>query len=91
MTSGAWRRQVSSTVAGQLDSEWRAPGAQYEYRVLAFPQSISRGDACRMLTEEADYGRWELARTLVYTGGRRKVWLRRRIIRVRSTLDSIAH
>jgi hypothetical protein len=59
---------------------------QYEYRVLTIPRSINRNDAGRLLTDEAEYGRWELARTLLYSGGDRKVWLRRRIIRVRSTL-----
>lgn len=64
------------------------PGSphQYEYRVLTIPRTTSRTDAGRLLTDEAEYGRWELARTLLYTGGERKVWLRRRIIRVRSTL-----
>jgi hypothetical protein len=40
-----------------------------------------------MLTEQAEYGRWELARTRLFAGGERKVWLRRKAIRVRSTLD----
>jgi hypothetical protein len=62
---------------------------QYEYRVLTIPRSTSRNDARRLLTDEAEYGRWELARTLLYTGGERKVWLRRRIIRVRSTLGLV--
>jgi len=61
---------------------------QYEYRVLTIPRSTSRNDARRLLTDEAEYGRWELARTLLYSGGERKVWLRRRIIRVRSTLGA---
>jgi len=39
-----------------------------------------------LLTDEAEYGRWELARTLVYAGGERRIWLRRKIIRVESTL-----
>ena len=39
-----------------------------------------------MLTEQAELGRWELSRTLLFAGGERKVWLRRKIIRVRSTL-----
>jgi hypothetical protein len=62
---------------------------QYEYRVLTIPRTTSRGDARRLLTEQAEYGRWELARTLLYAGGERKVWLRRRIIRVRSTLGAL--
>ncbi|HWJ85731.1 MAG TPA: DUF5703 family protein [Cellulomonas sp.] len=66
--------------------DWVAVGGQYEYRVLTIPRSTSRGDARRMLTEQAEYGRWELARSVLYVGGERKVWLRRKIIRVRSTL-----
>jgi hypothetical protein len=66
--------------------DWVAVGGQYEYRVLTIPRSTSRGDARRMLTEQAEYGRWELARSVLYVGGERKVWLRRKILRVRSTL-----
>ena len=65
---------------------WQAQGGQYEYRVLTLDPTVSRNDARRLLTEQAEYGRWELARTLLYAGGSRKVWLRRKIIRVRSTL-----
>lgn len=66
---------------------WAAQGGEYEYRVLRVPPSTSRGDTRRMLTEHAEYGRWELARTRLFAGGERKVWLRRKTIRVRSTLD----
>jgi hypothetical protein len=67
-------------------SEWATQGGQWEYRMLTIPRSTSRNDARRMLTDEAEYGRWELARTRLYAGGERRVWLRRKIIRVRSTL-----
>ena len=65
---------------------WRAEGGQYEYRVVTLQPSTSRNDARRLLTDEAEYGRWELSRTLLFAGGLRRVWLRRRIIRVHSTL-----
>ena len=58
-------------------------GTEYEYRVLVLPRGTSRSEARQLLTEHAEYGRWELARVRVYIGGRRKVWLRRRILRVR--------
>ncbi len=58
---------------------------QYEYRVVTIGRDVSVPDARRMLTEEAEYGRWELARTSLYIGGHRKVWLRRRILRVEAT------
>ncbi|WP_324652795.1 DUF5703 family protein [Georgenia sp. H159] len=60
--------------------------SQYEFRVLSLPASASRNQVRQLLTEEAEYGRWELARTRLYMGGSRKVWLRRKIIKVRSTL-----
>jgi hypothetical protein len=71
----------------QLAGDRRGPGGvEYEFRVLALPRETSRGDVRRLLTEQAEYGRWELARTRIYLGGTRKVWLRRKIIRVHSTL-----
>ena len=60
---------------------------QYEFRVVTMSPTTSRSEARQRLTEEAEYGRWELARTRIYQGGARKVWLRRKIIRVRSTLE----
>ncbi len=60
--------------------------SQYEFRVLTLPPSASRSEVRRLLTEQAEYGRWELARTRLYIGGSRKVWLRRKIYRVHSTL-----
>ena len=80
---------MESRLAGRARSEWAAGGGQYEYRVLTIPRSTSRNDARRLLTEEAEYGRWELARTRLFAGGDRKVWLRRKIIRVRSTLEMV--
>jgi hypothetical protein len=58
---------------------------QYEYRRLTIAPSVSASDARRRLTDEAEYGRWELARTRIYVGGMREVVLRRRVIRVLST------
>ena len=36
-------------------------------------------------SEHAEYDHWELARTVVYVGGIRRAWLRRRVIRVHRT------
>jgi hypothetical protein len=58
---------------------------EYEYRVLVFSRDVSRGDLCRAVAEEAEYGHWELSRLCRYLGGARRVWLRRRIIRVQRT------
>lgn len=65
---------------------WAAHGRQYEYRVVTIPRDASRSQTRQLLTEEAEYGRWELARSALYVGGERRVWLRRKIIRVHSTL-----
>jgi hypothetical protein len=58
---------------------------EYEYLVLSFGREVGRSDIRRRLTEHAEYGRWELARVRLFSGGGRKVWLRRRIIRVQRT------
>jgi len=41
---------------------WQAQGAHYEYRVLTLGETANRNDTRRLLTDEAEYGRWELAR-----------------------------
>ena len=58
---------------------------EYEYRVLVFSRDVSRADLCRAVSDEAEYGHWELSRLRRYRGGARRVWLRRRIIRVQRT------
>ena len=58
---------------------------EYEYRTLQVPGALSRADVRAMLTEHAEYGHWELARVRLFRGGVRKVWLRRKIIRVQRT------
>ena len=59
---------------------------EYEYRVMVFARNVSRGDLRRAVAEQAEYGHWELSRLRLYLGGARKVWLRRRIIRVQRSL-----
>ena len=54
----------------------------YEYRVLNLPRSLSRGQVRSLLADLAEQGHWELAVVRLYEGGSRRVWLRRRIIRV---------
>jgi hypothetical protein len=69
-------RRKNSLINMSVDDE------RYEYRVLTLARGVSRGEARQLLTEHAEYGRWELARVALYMGGTRKVWLRRRILRV---------
>ncbi len=61
---------------------------EYEYLVLSFGRDTNRADIRRALTEHAEYGRWELARTRTYMGDRTRTWLRRRIIRPRRALST---
>lgn len=61
--------------------------SHFEFREVRIPRTTPPGDARRMLTEAAEYGRWELARSSLYVGGERRVWLRRRIMKVASTLE----
>lgn len=62
--------------------------AEYEIRQMLVSRTESRGAVRKLLAEHAEYGGWELARLRRYPDGTRKVWLRRRIIRLRSTLHS---
>jgi hypothetical protein len=61
------------------------PG-EFEYRLLTLPRGTSRSEARQLLTEHAEYGRWELARVVLHISGMRRIWLRRRIIRVTRAL-----
>jgi hypothetical protein len=50
------------------------------------PRTMGRSALRQILSAEAEYGGWELDRLRLFTDGTRRVVLRRRIIRVRSTL-----
>ena len=62
--------------------------ADYEYQRFDLPRGTSRNVARRLLTDAAEHGRWELDRLRLFPDGRRRVVLRRRIIKVRSTLPT---
>ncbi|WP_234989111.1 DUF5703 family protein [Demequina sp. NBRC 110052] len=59
--------------------------SRFEWRVVDIPRDVSRADARSLLTEQAEYGQWELARSQLFLGGARRVWLRRRVTRVPRT------
>jgi Family of unknown function (DUF5703) len=63
----------------------------YEFQRFSLSRSLSRSAVRRLLTDQAEYGGWELARLRLFPDGSRKVELRRRIIRVRSTLREDFH
>lgn len=56
---------------------------EYEFRRFQLPRTMARSAVRRLLTDQAEYGGWELARVRLYPDGSRKVELRRRIIRMR--------
>jgi hypothetical protein len=58
----------------------------WEYLVMTVSPRDSLAEARRRVVEHAEYGKWELQRSILYRGGARRYWLRRRIIRVQSTL-----
>jgi hypothetical protein len=58
----------------------------YSYMDIFIPRDLSREAARQLLTDHAEYGQWELSRVRLYPDGSRRVRLRRKIIRVRSTL-----
>jgi hypothetical protein len=63
---------------------------EFEYQRVMIPRDTSRTAALRLLIDHAEYGHWELERTRLYPDGSRKVTLRRKIIRARSTLTSLS-
>ncbi|MDR1153003.1 MAG: DUF5703 family protein [Bifidobacteriaceae bacterium] len=65
---------------------WIAAGGTYETRVVTLAPSTPRPEATQYLTDEAEYGRWELDRSAMYWGGGRRAWLRRKAIRVELTM-----
>lgn len=63
------------------------PDADYDVRRLSIDREMSRSALRQLLTEQAEREGWELHRLRRYRDGRRDVWIRRRIIRVRPTLE----
>lgn len=45
----------------------------YEFRTLYLPRGTSRSAAQRILTDEAEYGHWELDRLRLHADGSRRV------------------
>lgn len=61
-------------------------GPDWEYMVLTCQPRESLPEVRRRLVDHAEYGKWELRRSRIYSGGARKYWLRRRAMKVRRTL-----
>jgi hypothetical protein len=61
---------------------------EYEFWNLDFDRTSSRAAVCRLLTEVAEYHGWEIDRLRRDQTGYRTVRLRRKVIRMRSTLQT---
>jgi hypothetical protein len=59
---------------------------EYEFWNLDFRRTESRTSVCRLLTEAAEYHGWEIELVRRTPDGKRSVRLRRKVIRMRSTL-----
>ena len=59
---------------------------RYEYLLLTVAPHEPLGDARARLSEHAEYGKWELTRSVLLYGGTRKYWMRRRVMRVERTI-----
>jgi hypothetical protein len=55
---------------------------EYEFSRISLPRGLSRASAQRLLSDQAEYGHWELHRVRLYPDGTRRIVLRRPIIRV---------
>ena len=62
---------------------WRAP------RRGPIAEVLELADARRRLVEHAEYGQWELQRSVHHRDGARRYWMRRRVMRVASTLQTV--
>jgi hypothetical protein len=60
--------------------------AEFSYLVIYLPRETTRDAAKQILTDHAEYGRWELARLRLNPDGSRKATLRRPVIRVARTV-----
>ncbi|MDY6055391.1 DUF5703 family protein [Micrococcus sp.] len=78
------REQLMSST---LDAAAR--GQKWEYLVITTGPDQALAEVRRRLAEHAEYGRWELQRTVHYRGGARRYWMRRRVMRVASTLTAV--
>ena len=61
---------------------------EYEFWNLNFDPTASRAAVCRLLTEAAEYHGWEIDRLRKDPKGHRTVTLRRKVIRMGSTLQA---
>ncbi|WP_414690278.1 DUF5703 family protein [Nocardioides sp.] len=59
---------------------------EWQFERLVIPRDFTRSAVTRMLVERAEHGGWELDRLQLSPDGTRRIVLRRKIIRQRSTV-----
>ncbi|GAB3703112.1 DUF5703 family protein [Mariniluteicoccus flavus] len=64
------------------------PAPEFEVERLRVDHTWSKNAVRRLLTDRAEHGGWELERLRRYRDGSREIWVRRKIIRVRPTIES---
>lgn len=86
---GAPKRYFAGVSARRItanqERRQRDLAGQYEYLELTISPQLSVPQARQALTEQAEYGKWELRRTRLYAGGGRQFVLRRRVMKVERT------
>ncbi|TDS83362.1 hypothetical protein EV640_11016 [Nesterenkonia aurantiaca] len=82
MTQQNWWSQPMAELYTTTDDA----GPTWEYMVITCQPQESLKEVRRRVTEHAEYGKWELRRSMIYTGGLRRYWLRRRVMRVQRTM-----
>ncbi|MGW9412593.1 DUF5703 family protein [Arthrobacter cupressi] len=73
-------------ILGSSVERQRDDARQYEYLVLTVAPDDSLPDARRRLVEHSEYGKWELERSVLYMGGGRRFWMRRKVFSVQRTV-----
>ncbi|WP_426297570.1 DUF5703 family protein [Arthrobacter sp. R-11] len=73
-------------ILGSSIERQRDNARQYEYLVLTVAPDDSLPDARRRLVEHSEYGKWELERSVLYMGGGRRFWMRRKVFSVQRTV-----
>lgn len=71
---------------GRADLRTATPAAEWEYDRVTVPREVSRSAAAQLLAERAERGGWVLHRVRLTTDGTRRVVLRRKIIRQRTSV-----
>ena len=69
------------------EHQWSRRAVEYEVERVRLGRHLSRNAVRQLLTDQAEYGGWELTRLRRYRDGTRDVWIRRKIIRVAGSLD----